>query len=279
MAKYLLRLAYDGGPFRGFAINEGVPTVGGTLRAALEQVLQHAVPIVCAGRTDAGVHALDQAVSFTTTQDVQPEALRTSLNSLCKPHIVVHSVTAVADEFDARYSCTGRTYRYRILNQRLPDPFRKDYTWRVAQPLDVDAMRAASSHLLGTHDFTTFCREVSHPRVTQHRLGRATRQRAAHDHLRPIVLPTDGAVDHRPAGRCWPRADEQRRHPRDSCSTRPAVDPPGRAAAGSCSFCRSATRATSAGTAIPCRVRREALVRDWHTRYVRCPRPRVRSLV
>ena len=158
MARYRLRLSYDGGPFRGFAVNEGVPTVGGALRFALEQVLQHDVPIVCAGRTDAGVHALDQVVSFDTEKPVDPEALRTSLNSMCKPHIVVSDVEAVADDFDARFSCTGRSYRYRILNQRLRDPFRMDHTWRVSVPLDVDLMQRAGQHLLGTHDFSSFCR-------------------------------------------------------------------------------------------------------------------------
>jgi len=158
MAKYRLRVAYDGGPFRGFAPNEGVPTVGGTLRAALEQILQHEVPIVCAGRTDAGVHALDQVVSFDTDRTVDPEAMRASLNGLCKPHIVVSEVESAAADFDARFSCTGRIYRYRILNRRLPDPFRRDFTWRVAQPLDVEAMHDAGRQLLGTHDFSSFCR-------------------------------------------------------------------------------------------------------------------------
>jgi len=145
--RYRMRLSYDGGPFRGFAINEGVPTVGGALRTALEQILQHDVPIVCAGRTDAGVHALDQVVSFDTDKPVDAEALRTSLNQMCRP-----------DDFSARFSCVRRAYRYRILNQRLPDPFRKDHTWRMSVPLDIDLMQQAGQHLLGSHDFSSFCR-------------------------------------------------------------------------------------------------------------------------
>lgn len=158
MARFKLQLSYHGGPFRGFAPNPGVPTIGGTLRFALEQVLQHDVPIVCAGRTDAGVHALDQAVCFDTDKPIHFESLRTSLNALCKPHIVVREVALVPDEFDARFSCTGRAYRYRVLNQRLPDPFRREFTWRVSQPLDVAAMQAAGQALCGTHDFSSFCR-------------------------------------------------------------------------------------------------------------------------
>lgn len=158
MARYLLRLGYHGGTFRGFAPNDDVPTVGGSLRSALETVLRHEVPIVCAGRTDAGVHALDQAVHFDTDVPVDTGALQRSLNGLCKPHIVVSEVSRVADDFDARFSCVGRTYRYRVLNRRLPDPFRGDVTWRVADPLDVAAMNEAGAGLLGTHDFSSFCR-------------------------------------------------------------------------------------------------------------------------
>lgn len=158
MARYLLRLAYHGGPFRGFAPNDGVPTVGGALRHALETVLRHEVSIVCAGRTDAGVHALDQVVHFDSEAAVDVVALQRSLNGLCKPHIVVSEVRPVDPSFDARFSCIGRTYRYRVLNRRLPDPFRDDLTWRIFESLDVPAMNAAGAALLGTRDFTSFCR-------------------------------------------------------------------------------------------------------------------------
>lgn len=158
MSRYLMRLSYDGGPFHGFAPNDGVPTVAGVLQTALEQVLQHAVPLACAGRTDAGVHALDQAVSFDTDKEPGPEALRTSLNGLCKPHIVVRDVVQVPDSMHARFSCIGRTYRYRVLNQRLPDPFRREHTWRVSRPLDIDRMNEVTLPLLGAHDFSSFCR-------------------------------------------------------------------------------------------------------------------------
>ena len=84
--------------------------------------------------------------------------MRASLNGLCKPHIVVHEVAAAAPDFDARFSCTGRAYRYRILNRRLPDPFRDAYTWRVSRSLDTDAMNAGTRQLIGTHDFSSFCR-------------------------------------------------------------------------------------------------------------------------
>lgn len=158
MGRYLLRLSYHGAPFHGFAPNDGVPTVAGALSEALATFLRHDVAITCAGRTDAGVHALDQVVHFDTDRDFEPSDLQRALNGLCKPHIVVSEVAAVDDDFDARFGCTGRTYRYRILNRFLTDPFRREVTWRVPGPLDVGAMNDAGAHLLGTHDFSSFCR-------------------------------------------------------------------------------------------------------------------------
>lgn len=154
----MLRFSYHGAAFRGFAPNAGVATVGGTLQAALETVFQHEVPITCAGRTDAGVHAHDQVVHFDTERPVDLDRLGRSINGLCKPHIAIHSVEQVGQEFDARFSCIERRYRYRVLNRSVPCPFRHDRTWRVHGALDLDAMNAAGAHLLGTHDFASFCR-------------------------------------------------------------------------------------------------------------------------
>lgn len=157
--RYLARLSYDGGPFRGFAPNQGVATVGGLIAESLERFLQHEVSLTCAGRTDAGVHALDQAIHFdTTVADLDVDRLRGSLNGMCKPHVAVREITAVPADFDARFSCIGRTYRYRLLNTRVPDPFRHAYTWRVVGSLDLAAMEAAGRELIGRHDFSSFCR-------------------------------------------------------------------------------------------------------------------------
>ncbi len=158
MARFLLRLSYHGGPFRGFAANNDVRTVAGELDSALTQILQHRVVITCAGRTDAGVHALDQAVTFDTPNVISPNSLRASINGLCKPHIIVHAAARVDDRFDARHSCTGRSYLYRVLNRRIADPFRDELTWRVHGQLDLDAMHTAGAVLIGRHDFSSFCR-------------------------------------------------------------------------------------------------------------------------
>ena len=152
-------LAYKGTHFRGFAENPGVRTVGGQLRSALEQILGETVELTVAGRTDAGVHATAQVVSFRTDSSrLNCERLVTALNSICSPDIRVHAVTAVIDDFNARFSATERMYHYTILNAPQADPLRADLEWHIPEPLNLDAMNQAGSLFLGEHDFTSFCR-------------------------------------------------------------------------------------------------------------------------
>ena len=153
-----LDLAYDGSGFRGFAENRDVATVGGHLREALERVLRHPVQLTCAGRTDAGVHARSQVVTFDTTAHPDPVRLRDSLNGLLGPTVVVTSVRTVAADFDARFSARSRTYRYTVLNRDVPDPFLAATSWWVPEPLDRVALAEACPPLLGEHDFSSFCR-------------------------------------------------------------------------------------------------------------------------
>ncbi len=152
-------VAYDGSGYRGFAPNRGVPTVGGSLTEALERVLGHEVSLTCAGRTDAGVHAWGQVASFDADPDrFEPDALRASLNAQCGPDVVVREVEHAPPGFDARFDAVSRTYRYSVLNRVVGDPFARHTTWHVTDPLDLDAMQAASSALVGEHDFSSFCR-------------------------------------------------------------------------------------------------------------------------
>ena len=159
-----LLVAYDGSGFHGFWPNEGVPTVGGTLVAAVEQVLGAGIEMTCAGRTDAGVHAWGQVVSFDAPADVDLDRLQTSVNKLCGPAVVVREATEVPPDFDARGSATARTYRYTVLNRMFPDPFLHATTWHVSPALDRRAMTLACDPLIGSHDFSSFCRR---PKVAE----------------------------------------------------------------------------------------------------------------
>ncbi len=138
----------------------GTRTVQGELETALERVLRRPVETVAAGRTDAGVHARHQVVSFATEAVIQPDRLRRSLNALLGGEVAVTSVMAVADDFDARFSARWRSYRYQILNDATGDPLLRHVTWHVITPLDVAAMNGAASELIGVHDFASFCRHA-----------------------------------------------------------------------------------------------------------------------
>jgi tRNA pseudouridine38-40 synthase len=154
-----MTVAYDGGGFHGFAENVGVTTVAGTLTAALTRVLRHPVTVTAAGRTDAGVHAYGQVVSFDAGADrLDLERLQRSVNKLCGPAIAVREVALAPPGFDARFSAIWRRYRYTILNSATPDPFLTRTAWQVDKPLDRHALLLSCDPFIGQHDFSTFCR-------------------------------------------------------------------------------------------------------------------------
>ena len=154
-----LTVAYDGSKFHGMAANDGVVTVAGTLTEALERVLRHSVTLAVAGRTDKGVHAHGQVVSFEVADPgVDLRALCRAVNGLCGPQISVRDAAVVDDDFDARFSATWRAYRYTVLNRPDPDPFLAPTAWWVPEALDLNALRLGCDPLIGTHDFSSFCR-------------------------------------------------------------------------------------------------------------------------
>jgi tRNA pseudouridine38-40 synthase len=155
-------VAYDGTDFSGFAHQPnqpGVRTVGGVLAQAIGKVLRHDVQLACAGRTDAGVHAWGQVVSFPSEPGLDPWRLQTAVTSMLGPEVVVRSADLAPPSFDARHSAQWRAYRYTILNRPVPDPFRDRFTWWIPDPLDLRALRLASDPFVGAHDFASFCRK------------------------------------------------------------------------------------------------------------------------
>jgi len=166
LVRLRLLVAYDGRGFHGFAAQPGQRTVAGVLGAAVERVVRHPVELVCAGRTDAGVHAWGQVVHVdvvAATGDaqapaVEPAALQRACNRLLAPTVVVREAAPEAPAFDARRSALSRRYRYTIVNRALPDPFLAATAWHVAEALDLRSMQLACDALLGEHDFAAFCR-------------------------------------------------------------------------------------------------------------------------
>lgn len=157
MVTYRLDIAYDGSRFYGYAKQPNVRTVQGELEAALSPHTD-GVETYVGGRTDKGVHASGQVVSFTCDKLDVAQVLR-SLNSLLAPEIAARRLTEAPDGFHARFSATGRAYRYRINNSAVHDPFLAATTWTLGEHLDVDAMNDAVRPLVGEHDFAAFCRK------------------------------------------------------------------------------------------------------------------------
>ena len=160
-----LEVAYNGAPFSGFARQPGQLTVQGSIEEALALIFRHPVETVCAGRTDSGVHAKGQVVSFCVTQEEYEQRndykLLRSLNALTHEDISVRSIARRADNFSARFSATMREYRYFISVDRFAPLFMRDFSWHVAKPLNVEAMNKAASYLVGEHDFKSFCLAAS----------------------------------------------------------------------------------------------------------------------
>jgi tRNA pseudouridine38-40 synthase len=154
----VLTVAYDGTSLHGFARQPGLDTVQGRIEDALETILRRRALTVGAGRTDAGVHALGQIVSFEAQPgDVDDRALMRSLNAIAGPEVVVTGVRRAHEGFSARYDAQSREYRYLLVPGPVPPLAIAGRAWWTKGSLDLAAMREASSHLTGEHDFRSFC--------------------------------------------------------------------------------------------------------------------------
>lgn len=158
----VLTVSYDGSGFSGFARQPGQTTVQGELERSLSTVLRRPVELAVAGRTDAGVHARGQVVSFPYDSSVlNPTAFVRSVNALAGERIAVRAVRSAVPGFSARFDAKGREYRYRIGAGPVPPLFLRGVAWWVPRELDLNAMRQAAEHLIGEHDFKSFCVTVS----------------------------------------------------------------------------------------------------------------------
>ena len=153
-----LTLAYDGTDFHGWAKQREQRTVEGVLQTALQRFLRDLPKLSVAGRTDAGVHARGQVVSFQAADVVDVGRLQPGLNVLLAPEVVVTDARFASDGFHARHSATAREYRYRIETGPVPDPFTARFVWQRPGELSLPRMRAAARELVGEHDFASFCR-------------------------------------------------------------------------------------------------------------------------
>ena len=168
----VLELGYRGAGFAGFAAQPGQRTVAGEVTRALETILRRPVDLTCAGRTDAGVHALAQYVSapVTASELARPgRGLLRGLAALTPDDVSPRLLLKAPAGFSVRFDANARSYRYRISAGEARPVLAWDHAWWLRSSLDVDAMRAGAAHLIGEHDFKSFCKAVSAEGKPTHR--------------------------------------------------------------------------------------------------------------
>lgn len=151
-----LILEYDGSRYAGWQRQPKQPTIQEAVETALFNLTRQSISIIAAGRTDSGVHALGQVVSFHVDRDWTPYQWARGFNARLPEDIAVRSAAIMPDDFHARYSATGKLYEYRILNRQERPAIDRTHLWHVHKPLNYEAMSEAASLLLGSHDFTSF---------------------------------------------------------------------------------------------------------------------------
>lgn len=157
MTQYKITLAYDGTNFAGYQVQPHQRTVQGVLQKALAKMSKQATfHVDGSGRTDSGVHALGQVVSFSYPGTLPAASMKAALNSLMPLDILIKEAVIVPADFHARYSATGKRYLYRVALGKYTDPFKRLYTGHYGYQVDVERIRLALGDVVGTHDFTSF---------------------------------------------------------------------------------------------------------------------------
>ena len=154
--RYFMTFSYDGSKYNGYQKQPSVKTVQGEIEKVLRKINSNkAITISASGRTDAGVHALNQKAHFDLNKDMDTNTLQNSINKLLPNDIYVKSIEKVSDDFHARYNVKAKEYIYKI-NMGEYNPIEKDYVYQYNKKLDVADMERAMKYLEGTHDFKSF---------------------------------------------------------------------------------------------------------------------------
>lgn len=157
MTRYKVNLEYDGTGLIGWQENRQGPSVQSVLKDAIEKFCGARVDVVAAGRTDAGVHAVAMTAHFDLDGNFDADTVMRAVNFyLMDGPVSVLSCEIVPDDFNARFSCVRRNYKYVVLNRRAAPVLNRNRVWWVPRPLDIDAMQRAAEKLIGNHDFTSF---------------------------------------------------------------------------------------------------------------------------
>jgi tRNA pseudouridine38-40 synthase len=155
MRNIKLKIEYDGTDFSGWQKQPGLRTVQGEIEEKLRKILQEKITLIGSGRTDVGVHALEQVANFKTGSNLNPVSVHRGLNSLLPEDILIKDVEEVDFDFNSRFSAKSRVYRYKICPGN--DVFSRKYAWEVSYCLDILKIKKATEIISGKHDFTSFC--------------------------------------------------------------------------------------------------------------------------
>lgn len=156
MRNIKLVIAYDGTVYHGFQYQANALSIQQVLEERLSRIFSHPLKVAGAGRTDRGVHAYGQVISFQTTGSIPVEKILVAARGVLPKDIVVCSAEEMPEAFHARYSAKSKMYLYRLQYCPVPDPFTRNYSWQVKAPLNAAAMHEAVQLIIGTHDFSSF---------------------------------------------------------------------------------------------------------------------------
>jgi tRNA pseudouridine38-40 synthase len=158
MQRLKCKIAYDGTMFSGYQIQPNKRTVQGEIENALQKLHKGAgTKVYASGRTDAGVHAKGQMIHFDSSLNIPEHKWRIALNALLPDEISVLEVEKTESDFHARFDVTGKEYRYFVYTEKVRDPFKRNHAYHFSYPINLSAINDAIQHLIGTHDFTSFC--------------------------------------------------------------------------------------------------------------------------
>lgn len=156
MPTYRAIVAYDGTRYAGWQVQRELPTIQGMLEAALQRIGGESIRVTASGRTDAGVHALGQVIAFRLETRLTPGRLCRAINANTPEDIFVRDVSLASDSFHPIADAIAKRYRYLIDEGPEVNVFQRAYAWQIRHPLDIERMRAAARHLIGTYDFSSF---------------------------------------------------------------------------------------------------------------------------
>ena len=157
MRNFKMVVEYDGTAYCGWQRQKNGLSVQQVLEETIRLITQEKVTVIGSGRTDAGVHALNQVASFRSNTRLPAEILYRGVNGLLPQDIVVKSLEEVTSDFNALRDARGKVYVYRICNKRLRPALGRNYCWFIYHPLDLSSMEQAAEYLIGEHDFSCFC--------------------------------------------------------------------------------------------------------------------------